>query len=165
MKKAYKRLLSILLSLVMIIVSVPIISKPLEAHAALYPYLDYSRIYGSKETSSYDVEASFGPMMIEGKLRHTGNYSQNQIDIAISKVLEMNGLDEGDLRYAQSEIDKWEKQQQITAKDYIEICANVASIMGVGEPLTWPKITTKFSSKDRVPWKLRKTWPEHCTER
>lgn len=139
MKKAYKRLLSILLSLVMIIVSVPVISKPLEAHAALYPYLDYSRIYGSKETSSYDVEASFGPMMIEGKLRHTGNYSQNQIDIAISKVLEMNGLDEGDLRYAQSEIDKWEKQQQITAKDYIEICANVASIMGVGEPFDMAK--------------------------
>ena len=52
MKKAYKRLLSILLSLVMIIVSVPVISKPLEAHAALYPYLDYSRIYGSKERAA-----------------------------------------------------------------------------------------------------------------
>ena len=106
MKKKYKRFLSLLLSLVMILASVPVISTPIEAQAALYPYLDYSRIYGSKETKSYDVEVSFGSMMVNGKLRHTGNYSQNQIDIAISKILELNGLDENDLRYAQGEIDK-----------------------------------------------------------
>ena len=134
MKKKHKRLLSLFLSLVMMIVSVPVISEPLEAHAALYPYLDYSRIYGSKNAQSYDVEVSFGSMMVEGKLRHTGDYSQNQIDIAISKVLEMNGLNESDLLYAQREIEKWEKQQEITTKDYMEICANIANIMGVGEP-------------------------------
>ena len=156
MKKKHKRLLSLFLSLVMMIVSVPVISEPLEAHAALYPYLDYSRIYGSKNAQSYDVEVSFGSMMVEGKLRHTGDYSQNQIDIAISKVLEMNGLNESDLLYAQSEIEKWEKQQEITTKDYMEICANIANIMGVGEPFDMANNLYKVFIEGQGAWETAK---------
>ncbi|MBQ7099342.1 MAG: hypothetical protein IJO05_06465, partial [Oscillospiraceae bacterium] len=48
--------------------------------SAKYQYIDYTRIYGGSTSKSYDVDASFGPLSVIGKLRYTGSFTDEEID-------------------------------------------------------------------------------------
>jgi len=137
MKRKIKRCLSLFLVIVMALVSMPVWSEPEQVEAATHKYVDYSRIYGSKTGQEYEVELSYSFATLPGTLRYTGSYTQEEIDDAIDRIFFHYGMDEGDLKYAQECIEKWNVKSQFTAADAMHIANNVAKMLDleVGKPL------------------------------
>ena len=49
--------------------------------SAKYQYIDYTRIYGGSTSKSYDVDASFGPLSVIGKLADQRKLTHNVIGL------------------------------------------------------------------------------------
>lgn len=108
---------------------------------AKYQYVDYTRIYGGSTSKSYDVDASFGPLSVIGKLRYTGSFTDEEIDEEIRDTLKWMGITEEDIGKAHAAVDLWAEEVKITREDYEEILQNWAKMFGQGEKL---KIALKF---------------------
>ncbi len=131
MKK--RRILCFLLCLALLLPCV------LPARAAGYTFLDYTRIYGSKDRKSYTVECSFGAMTVPGKLTYTGEYSIEQINHAAEIILGRMGITEQDMNNALLIVSEWEKAQEFTAEDAWEIGENISKILGGDDYVTLAK--------------------------
>ncbi len=123
--KHYIRLLSILLCIALLLPCSSLVRA-----AETYTFLDYTRVYGSKDRKRYDVECSFGTMTVPGKLLYTGEYSIEQINAAAEVILGRMGKTPKDMEDALLAISDWEEAQKITDEDAIEIADNIAKILG-----------------------------------
>lgn len=109
--------------------------------SAKYQYIDYTRIYGGSTSKSYDVDASFGPLSVIGKLRYTGSFTDEEIDEEIRDTLKWMGITEEDIGAAHAAVDLWAEEVKITREDYEEILENWGKMFGQGEKV---KVVMKF---------------------
>ena len=109
--------------------------------SAKYQYIDYTRIYGGSTSKSYDVDASFGPLSVIGKLRYTGSFTDEEIDEEIRDTLKWMGITEETIGAAHAAVDLWAEEVKITREDYEEILENWGKMFGQGEKV---KVVMKF---------------------
>lgn len=124
---------------------------PMEA-AARYQYVDYTRIYGGSTSKSYDVDASFGPLSVIGKLRYTGSFTDEEIDEEIRDTLKWMGITEEDIGKAHAAVELWAEDVKITREDYEEILQNWAKMFGQGEKLKVAMRFYDYMSEEKINW-------------
>ena len=138
-----KRFIALCLSLVLLISVIPV-----DGHAK-YSFVDYSRIHASNTRTGYKVIATFGPMTVDGALRYTGSFSQEEIDKEIADVMRWMGVTEQDMIKAQEAIDRWEEDLEITEEDYWEILTNWAHMLGKEDTFELAKsFYSRYKGKD-----------------
>lgn len=146
--KKFRKLLSVFLSITMLSLMI----HPTSIQAARYEWLDLTRIHGSKTGKVYKAEATFGPLIAPGSLRYTGEFSIEEIENAVDEIFQQNGIDESDIKYAESLMEKWKKEVEITTDEAIEVGLNIASIMGVDTPLQVANEVYKFVKDGQTGW-------------
>ena len=92
--KPLRRIIIFVLVMALLLVEMPVQVQ------AKYAGIDYSRIYGSNTSTSYDVDCEFGPVSVIGKLRYTGKFTDEEIDEEIADTLKWMQITEVDIQNA-----------------------------------------------------------------
>ncbi len=142
-----KRLLAGFLAVLMILPCLTV------SASAKYQYIDYTRIYGGSTSKSYAVDAYFGPLSLLGRLRYTGEFTDEEIDEEIRDTLRWMQITEEDIGKAHAAVAVWEAQEGFTEQDAKNIINNWAKMFGLEEPVTLAQSFYDFLRADDQGWK------------
>lgn len=119
---------------------------------AAYQYIDYTRIYGSNTSKSYDVDCNFGPAAITGALSYTGSFTQQEIDEEIRDTLKWMKITEEDIGKAHAAVAKWDAQSGFTEQDAMNIINNWAKMFGIDAPVKMAESLYSFVRTEEYGW-------------
>ncbi len=141
-----KRFFALILALTLVVMVLP-----QKVHAR-YQYIDYTRIYGSNTSKSYEVKATFGAISADGRLRYTGEFTDEEIDEEIRDTLRWMQITEEDIGKAHAAVAKWEAQEGFTEEDAKNIINNWAKMLGVDQQVQFAQSFYEFLRADNQGW-------------